>query len=247
MIRVVIPALDEEAAIGAVLEAIPADWVDSIHVGDNGSKDATAEVARSHGARVVNAPRRGYGSACLAALADLDRWSEPGPDEIVVFLDADHSDDPTQIPALITPIIEDQADLVLGSRVHPGIEAGSLTLQQRWGNALATTLIQWIHGHRYQDLGPFRAIRRDHLQNLQMSDPDFGWTIEMQLKALRQGLRIREIPVPYRRRIGTSKISGTVIGSCRAGFKILQWIGFDAWRGNRPTDGDVVTPVEEKR
>jgi glycosyltransferase involved in cell wall biosynthesis len=246
-IRVVMPALDEEAAIGSVIDAIPAHWVDSIHVGDNGSRDATAEVARKHGARVVHATRRGYGSACLAALADLDQLAQPNSDEIVVFLDADHSDDPAQIPALITPIIEDQADLVLGSRAHPGIEAGSLTPQQRWGNALATTLIRWIHGHRYQDLGPFRAIRLDLLQQLQMSDPDFGWTVEMQLKALRQGLRVLEVPLPYRRRIGESKISGTVLGSCKAGFKILQWIWLDAWRGDRPAVDTLASHTKERR
>jgi glycosyltransferase involved in cell wall biosynthesis len=245
-IRVVIPALDEEKSIGAVLDALAQNSIASIHVGDNGSQDATATIATEKGARVAHETRRGYGSACLAALADL-RQLEPDPTgQIVVFLDADFSDDPSALLELITPIVEQKADFVIGSRVLGNAEPGSLQPQQRLGNALATRLIGWLYGFQYSDLGPFRAIRRDRLEQLEMQDPDFGWTVEMQIKAARQRFRICEIPVVYRRRIGTSKISGTIIGSIRAGVKILQVIFSEALFGVRRTNSSTPTCYVEK-
>lgn len=232
-VRVVIPALNEELSLGKVLEALPADRITSVHVADNGSTDRTAEIAAEHGARVVRENRRGYGSACLAALKDVQSVLETPEEEIVVFLDGDFSDDPSCLPLLIEPLTLDEADLVLGNRAHPGIDRGALSPQQRFGNHLATTLIQLIHGVRYRDLGPFRALRWVTLDRLEMRDPDFGWTVEMQLKAARLGLRTREIDLPYRSRIGTSKISGTLKGSFLAGVKIMAWILRDLWAGPR--------------
>jgi glycosyltransferase involved in cell wall biosynthesis len=222
-IGVVIPALNEEAAIGRVIADIPA-WVDRVVVADNGSRDRTADVARSAGATVVLEPERGYGAACLAALERL------GDVDVVVFLDGDYSDYPEDMAALVAPIVEDSADLVLGSRVLGVREAGSLTPQQHFGNWLATTLIRLIWGARYTDLGPFRAIGRQPLARLAMADRNYGWTVEMQVKAAEIGLRAREVPVRYRRRIGVSKVSGTISGSIRAGIKILSVIGRHALR-----------------
>ncbi|MBC8261361.1 MAG: glycosyltransferase [Planctomycetia bacterium] len=232
-IRVVIPALNEEAAIGQVIDQLPKEWVDSIHVGDNGSTDRTAEVAQSLGAKVIHAPKRGYGSACLAALDDVLQTCGPTNKEIIVFIDGDASDDPCQLPRLVMPLINDEADIVLANRAHSEIDPGSLTLQQRFGNALATTLIYWIHGVQYKDLGPFRACTLDIFQSLEMQDPDFGWTVEMQLKSARRGLRHLEIDLPYRKRIGRSKISGTITGSIKAGLKILRLIMRDLLTGSR--------------
>lgn len=232
-VRVVIPALNEELSLGEVLRALPEDQVSSIHVADNGSTDRTAEVAAGQGARVVHEPRKGYGSACLAALGDVRSVIEDPEKEIVVFLDADFSDDPTCLPILIEPLIRGEADLVLGNRAHRGISKGALTPQQRFGNRLATRLIRLIHGTSYQDLGPFRALRWETLEEMKMQDPDFGWTVEMQIKAARMKLRIREIDLPYRPRIGTSKISGTLKGSFQAGVKIMSWILRDLWAGPR--------------
>ncbi|OUU24473.1 MAG: hypothetical protein CBC13_03495 [Planctomycetia bacterium TMED53] len=237
-IRVVIPALDEESSIGQVIESLPNSVlgslkIDSIHVADNGSKDRTAQIAKEAGARVVTEPRKGYGSACMAAISDLREIAGPPAKEVVVFLDADLSDDPRCLPQLVEPLIQQEADLVLGNRAHRGIDRGSLTLQQRFGNALATTLIRWLHGVHYQDLGPFRACRLETLLELEMQDPDFGWTVEMQLKAAKIGLRHLEIDLPYRRRIGHSKISGTLVGSVKAGIKILSLILFDLKAGSR--------------
>ena len=217
-IVVVIPAYNEESAIGKVLADIPPDLVCQVVVVDNGSTDATAEVARSMGAKVVHEPRRGYGQACLtgiAALSDAD---------IVVFLDGDYSDYPEEMPALVEPIRRDEADLVIGSRTLGQSEKGALMPQQRFGNALATWLIRLLFGVRYTDLGPFRAIRRQALERLHMVDCNFGWTVEMQIKAAQLGLRCCEIPVRYRPRLGISKISGTLSGSLRAGYKILWTI-----------------------
>ena len=216
-VAVIIPALNEERSIALVLDAIP-DWVDDVVVGDNGSSDRTAEVARTHGARVVLAPRRGYGSACLAAMAILK-----SPD-IVVFLDGDFSDHPEQMDRLVDPIIAGTADLVIGSRVLGVHEPGSLTPQARFGNWLATRLIRLFWKTRYTDLGPFRAIRYATLKSLRMADPDYGWTVEMQVKSAIQGVRAAEVAVDYRRRIGTSKVSGTIRGVFGAGHKILGTI-----------------------
>jgi glycosyltransferase involved in cell wall biosynthesis len=215
-IDVVIPAFNEAPAIGGVVRSIPRPPVTAVYVGDNGSTDGTGDAAREAGAVVVRESRKGYGSACLACLRAL-----PPDTEIVVFLDGDGADDPSLIPDLIRPIRDGRADLVVGSRVLGSAEPGSMTLAQRIGNRIAAG---WLHarfGMRATDLGPLRAIRRASLDALDMRDPDFGWTVEMQIKAARRGLRYAEIAVPYRRRIGVSKVSGTVRGTLGAAFKIL--------------------------
>lgn len=222
-IAVVIPACNEEEAIARVLAAVPAGLARQVVVVDNNSTDQTAAEARRLGARVVHEPRQGYGQACLRGLASLD------PVEVVVFLDGDFSDYPEEMPALVEPIAQGRADLVVGSRVLGQREKGALLPQARLGNYLATRLIRWLYGVRYTDLGPFRAIRWSALQRLRMQDCDFGWTVEMQVKAARLGLRVAEVPVRYRRRLGRSKISGTLSGSVRAGCKILWTIGRCAW------------------
>ncbi len=204
-----IPALDEEASIGLVLDALPP--VRCVVVADNGSRDATAQVARERGALVVHEPRRGYGSACLRALRAC-RDLPGGPPEVVCFLDADHSDYPEELP------------LVVGSRMTlPGSRAALLP-QARFGNALATRLIDLAWGARYTDLGPFRAVSWSALERVGMRDTNFGWTVELQVKAARLGLRHLEVPVRYRERVGVSKISGTLKGSVQAGAKILYSI-----------------------
>lgn len=217
-IAVVIPALNEERSLPRVLADLPRPPVRRVVVADNGSSDGTARVAREGGAQVVPAPRRGYGSACLAGLDHLRRT---GPPEIVVFVDADGSDHPEELPSLVAPILSGEADLVVGSRILGNREPGALLPQARAGNLVACALIRLLYGHRFTDLGPFRAIRWDALERIGMSDPDFGWTAEMQVKALRHGLRCAEVPVSYRRRVGVSKITGTVSGTVRAGYKIL--------------------------
>lgn len=216
----IIPALDEEPAIGLTLLRIPQGLYQDIIVADNGSRDRTAEIARKAGATVVTEPRRGYGAACLCAIASLP----PGA-EIVVFMDADSSDDPADAAMLLAPILKGRADFVLGSRTLGKAEKGSLQPHQRFGNILATFLIRILFGHRYTDLGPFRAIRADALRRLDMQDRNYGWTIEMQIKAVRQKLRIEEVPVSYRNRIGVSKVSGNLKASVLAGIKIL-WTVF---------------------
>ena len=218
-IALLIPALNEEASIGHVLSNLPAGLFFQVVVVDNGSTDRTAEVAQAHGATVVREPRRGYGRACLAGLAALDPNSD-----IVVFMDADSSDVPEEAGRLLEPIISGAADLVIGSRVLGQAEPGALAPHQRFGNRLATSLLAWLYGFRYTDLGPFRAIRADRLRQLGMRDCDFGWTVEMQVRALRSGLRVQEVPVSYRRRIGTSKISGNLRASLAAGWKIIATI-----------------------
>lgn len=215
----VIPALNEARAIGRVLAAVPG-WVDAVVVADNGSDDGTGEVARASGAIVVTEPRRGYGQACLAALATL-----PAVD-IVAFIDGDFSDHPEDIHMLVDPIVAGRADLVMASRTLGSVEPGALTPQQRFGNWLATGLVAAFWRKRFTDLGPFRAISVAALRTLDMRDTTFGWTVEMQIKAARAGFRAIEQPARYRRRIGDSKISGTLSGSVRAGAKILVLI----WR-----------------
>lgn len=213
----IIPALNEEAAIGSTLRAVPRELFHTILVVDNGSTDATAQAAEAAGAQVVREPRRGYGAACLAGIAAL-----PAEVDAVVFMDADGSDLPSEAARLLGPIEADEADLVLGSRELGEAEAGALGPHQRFGNRLAAALMRLLLGHRYTDLGPFRAIRRSSLDALEMRDRDYGWTIEMQIKAVRRGLRIQEIPVVYRRRRGgRSKVSGNLWGSVAAGCKIL--------------------------
>jgi glycosyltransferase involved in cell wall biosynthesis len=213
-IGVIIPALDEERAIARVIAEIPG-WVEDIVVVDNGSRDATACVAQGAGARVVTENQRGYGMACQTGLAALYAV------DIVVFLDGDYSDHACEMARLVDPIASGCADLVVGSRVAGGADRGALTPQQRFGNWLACVLMRRLLGARYTDLGPFRAIDRAALADIGMKDRAFGWTVEMQIRSLQAGLRVREVPVSYRARIGKSKISGTVMGSLRAGTTIL--------------------------
>jgi len=219
-IDVVIPALNEELSLPLVLRAIPDAWVRRVVVVDNGSEDRTAEVARQHGAHVVHEPRRGYGQACLSGLAELAK----DPPDIVVFMDADYSDHPEELVRVVAPLIDGAAELCIGSRTIGGREAGALLPQAIFGNWLATTLIWGLFGYRFTDLGPFRAITWGALERIAMEDTNYGWTVEMQLKIAMAELDAVEVPVSYRRRVGVSKISGTVMGSVRAGYKILYTI-----------------------
>jgi glycosyltransferase involved in cell wall biosynthesis len=220
-VAVVIPAFNEERSLPLVLGDLPRPLVRRVIVADNNSTDRTATVASAARAEVVRAPRQGYGSACLAG---LDHLRATGPPEIVVFLDADYSDHPDELPAVIAPILAGEADLVIGSRTLGTRERGALLPQARAGNLLACWMIRLLYRHTCTDLGPFRAIPWSALESLGMRDPDFGWTAEMQVKALRSGLRVVEVPVSYRRRIGVSKITGTVGGTLRAGYKIITTI-----------------------
>lgn len=218
---IVIPALDEERSLPLVLRDLPRDGpgfrVAAVVVVDNGSRDRSAVVAREAGALVVEERRRGYGSACLAGIA---RAHELAPDAIV-FMDADWSDLAGDLPAIVGPIARGSHDFVLGSRLAGRADPGALPPHVRFGNRLASLLILLATGQRYSDLGPFRAIRPDCLERIGMRDTNYGWTVEMQVKAARAGLRILEVPVGYRRRIGVSKISGTVKGTILAGGKII--------------------------
>ncbi|HEX9690128.1 MAG TPA: glycosyltransferase family 2 protein [Thermoanaerobaculia bacterium] len=218
-VAVVIPVFNERESLPLVVADVPRDRVDEIVVVDNASTDGTPLVAQGLPARLVREERRGYGSACLAGIAAL----ESAPPEVVVFLDGDYSDHPEELPRLLDAISAD-ADLVIGSRMLGNREPGALLPQARFGNALACSLIRLLYGYRYTDLGPFRAIRWDALRRLGMQDRNFGWTVEMQVKAVRKGLRIVEVPVSYRKRVGVSKITGTVSGTLRAGLKILWTI-----------------------
>jgi glycosyltransferase involved in cell wall biosynthesis len=222
IVDVVIPALDEIHALPLVLADLPRDLVRDIVVVDNGSRDGTGAKAASLGCVVIDEPRRGYGSACLAGLARLAKAAPP-PD-LVAFLDADHSDHAEELPRLLAPFASGRADLVIGSRALGNREPGSLLPQQRFGNALAAWLIRRLYGVTVTDLGPFRVIRWDALARLGMRDRDYGWTAEMQVKALKLGLRYVEVPVSYRRRTGRSKIAGTLRGTIGAGFKILYTV-----------------------
>jgi len=205
-----------------VIEGIPEGFVREIIVCDNNSTDDTARVASSRGATVVSALRKGYGSACLEGMAHISQ-KQVKPD-VVVFLDGDYSDHPDEMPMLVQPIQDKGVDLVIGSRALGQMDKGAMQPQQLFGNWLATTLIRMIYGYKFTDLGPFRAIRYDALVALQMADKDFGWTVEMQVKAAKMGLKCTEVPVRYRRRIGVSKVSGTIKGTIRAGHKILWTI-----------------------
>lgn len=224
---VVIPALNEEASLGRVLEGIAAAQTDpapvAVIVGDNGSTDRTADVAREHGALVVFEPRRGYGAACLAALAAARTLPE-GPPSVVCFLDADFSDYPEDMPSVVGPVLRGEADLVIGSRTLLPSSRRALLPQARFGNRLATFLIRGLFGAHYTDLGPFRAVSWEALEAVGMQDQAFGWTVELQVKAAQRKLRHLEVPVRYRDRIGQSKISGTLRGSYRAGTTILKTI-----------------------
>lgn len=221
LIKVIIPAYNEENAIANVIRDIPG-IVQEVIVVNNGSTDRTAEVAAKAGATVLTENRKGYGYACLKGLDHIEH-SKDGAD-IVVFLDGDYSDHPEELPEITGPIAQGNMDMVIGARVSALRESGAMTPQQVFGNRLACTLMKWFFGAKYTDLGPFRAIRYDSLQALKMEDKTYGWTVEMQLKALKQKLRYTEVPVNYRNRIGVSKVSGTVKGTIMAGYKILLWI-----------------------
>ena len=217
----IIPAFNEADSIGKVLEEIP-DYVQEVIVVDNASTDKTAENARNGGATVLYQPEKGYGYACLKGMDYLGKSDLP-PD-ILVFLDGDYSDYPEDMNDLLQPILDGQVDFVVGARVKSLREPGSMTPQQVFGNALATGLMKLLYGARFTDLGPFRAIRYTKLLELKMQDKTYGWTVEMQLKALRHKLAYTEVPVRYKQRIGVSKVSGTVKGTIFAGVKILGWI-----------------------
>ena len=219
IVKVVIPAYNEELSIGHVINDIPKEWVSEIVVVNNGSKDKTAEVATAHGATVLNQPKPGYGNACLMGIDYLKNSATP-PD-ILVFMDGDYSDYPEQLPEVIQPILDGKADFVIGSRALGNRESGSMTFPQIFGNWLATSMMRWFYGIRFTDLGPFRAIRFNDLIKIDMKDKTFGWTVEMQLKAAKHKLRSTEVPVNYKKRIGVSKVSGTVKGTILAGYKII--------------------------
>ena len=217
-VSVIIPAYNEEESLPHVLNDLPRDRLHQIIVVDNCSTDRTSEVARANGATVVYEKRQGYGQACLSGMDALDN-----PD-IVVFLDGDYSDFPEEIDLLLAPILKGEADFIVGSRMILEESRKALLPQARYGNQLAVFLIRLFFGHRFTDLGPFRAIRYESLQVIGMRDKNFGWTVEMQIKAVQKGLRIREVPVRHRMRIGVSKITGTVSGTLKAGTKIIYTI-----------------------
>ncbi|PIQ47703.1 MAG: UDP-glucose--dolichyl-phosphate glucosyltransferase [Cytophagales bacterium CG12_big_fil_rev_8_21_14_0_65_40_12] len=219
IVKVVIPAYNEEQSIGHVINDIPKEWVAEIVVVNNGSKDKTAVVAAANGATVLNQPKPGYGNACLMGIDYLKNSATP-PD-ILVFMDGDYSDYPEQLPEVIQPILDGKADFVIGSRALGNRENGSMTFPQIFGNWLATSMMRWFYGIRFTDLGPFRAIRFNDLIKIDMKDKTFGWTVEMQLKAAKHKLRSTEVPVNYKKRIGVSKVSGTVKGTVLAGYKII--------------------------
>ena len=223
-IVVIIPALNEEGAIGDVVREVPAGLVHEVIVVDNGSTDRTPTVALDAGARVVHEPRRGYGAACLAGVAAVTTA------DVLVFLDGDRNEDPREMARVLQPLLEGRADLVIGSRVRGHVARGALTLQQRVGNAIVTSLLRLLYGVRLTDIGPFRAIRAGTLRELGMEQRTFGWPVEMIVKAARQGCRIVEVPVSCRARVGRSKVSGTVKGSVLAGYHMLRTTLKYAWR-----------------
>lgn len=224
----VVPALNEEGAIGTVVAGLAGQpLIDRVVVVDNGSTDRTAERARAAGADVVSETRRGYGRACLAGVRALDT-------DLVVLLDGDGADDASDLPPLLAPLLDGEADMVVGSRALGHAERGSMTPQQVLGNKVAGFLIGWLYGLEVTDLGPFRALRRADLLALEMHEMTYGWSVEMMVKAARAGYRYREVPVAYRRRIGTSKVGGTLIGGTRAGFRILATtVRYTGWRPGR--------------
>jgi glycosyltransferase involved in cell wall biosynthesis len=223
---VIIPAVDEEEAIGRVVRDVPA-FASEVIVVDNGSRDGTAAVARAAGARVVVEPRRGYGQACLAGIRAA------GPADVLAFLDGDYSDYPEQLAEVVAPLLSGEADLVIGSRRRGRRAKGAHPWHAVMGTRLCVALMNLLIGTAATDLGPFRAITAAALRRLDMRDRSFGWTVEMQVQARRRGLRVREVPVDYRPRLGRSKISGTLAGSLRAGTRILGTIARYAVRPGR--------------
>ncbi|MCB0468867.1 MAG: glycosyltransferase family 2 protein [Aequorivita sp.] len=220
-IKVIIPAFNEEASIGKVIAEIP-NIVSEIIVVNNNSTDNTSENAKKAGATVLFQPKTGYGNACLKGMEYISE--EDIKPEIIVFLDGDYSDYPSELTKIVAPILERDIDFVVGARVKALREAGSMTFPQRFGNALATKLMKIFFNSKFTDLGPFRAIKYEKLRALNMEDKTYGWTVEMQLKVLKKKFTYAEVPVKYKNRIGTSKVSGTVKGAIFAGIKILSWI-----------------------
>ncbi len=220
-ICVIIPAYNEELSIGLVINDIP-DFISEVIVISNNSTDNTEGVAKMQGATVLSESRKGYGFACLKGMDYIANKKEYT--DIIVFLDGDYSDYPEEMPNVLKPIIEDNYDFVIGARVKHLREKGAMTFPQIFGNWLATFLMKLMYGAKYSDLGPFRAIKYDKLLALNMEDKTYGWTVEMQLKALKHKLKYTEVEVNYRNRIGTSKVSGTVKGAVMAGVKIIGWI-----------------------
>ncbi len=238
----IIPALNEEAVIGDMLRAIPPSVFMTVIVADNGSTDRTAEIARSCGALVVHQPERGYGAACLRAMEAL-----PVEVQTVVFMQADLSEDPAEAHLLLAPIEDGRADLVLGSRTMGNAEPGAVLPHQAFGNWLATALIRIFYGYRYSDLGPFRAIRRTSLDAMNMQERNYGWTIEMQVRAVEEGLRIREIPITYRvRAAGENKVSGNPRASIAAGIKIISTV-FRLWLRRRSVSRQDIRSSSSRR
>ena len=221
-VRVIIPAFNEQNALGKVLDEIPVDLVREIIVVDNASTDNTAQIAINFGVTLLKESRKGYGNACLKAIDYIASLDEPT--DIVVFLDADYSDYPREMNQLLKPIVKDNYDLVIGSRALGDKERGSMTIYQVFGNWLATKLIGIFYHIKFTDLGPFRAIKFDKLILLSMQDKNYGWTVEMQIKAAKHKLRCVEVPADYRKRIGFSKVSGTLKGTILAGYKIIWTI-----------------------
>jgi len=220
-IYVIIPAYNEEDSIGKVVQAIPQGLVKETVVISNASTDATKEVASKAGATVLEEMQKGYGAACLKGIRYV---ADKGDADIIVFLDGDFSDYPEEMPLLIDPIVKEGYDMVIGSRELGNRESGAMMPQQIFGNWLATTLIKLFYGYKFTDLGPFRAIRFDKLMEIDMKDEDFGWTVEMQVKAAKLKLKCTEVAVNYRKRIGVSKVTGTIKGTVMAGYKILWTI-----------------------
>ncbi|MFQ5823730.1 MAG: glycosyltransferase family 2 protein [bacterium] len=215
-VLVIIPALNEEKSIELVLRDIPKDIVSEVVVIDNNSTDKTSEYARRAGATVLKETKRGYGRACMTGI----NYAKSLNPDVIVFLDADYSDHPEEMSELLEKI-EDSYDLVIGSRILGNSEPGALLPQALWGNRLSVFLIKLLFGYRYTDLGPFRAIKWEKLMALNMKDPNYGWTVEMQVKAAKLKFKVTEVPVSYRRRIGISKVTGTLSGTIKAGYKIL--------------------------
>lgn len=221
LINVIIPAYNEEQSIAKVVNAIPKELVQEVIVVNNNSTDQTEAVAKAAGAKVLTETRPGYGYACLMGIAYAASKEPAQRPDIIVFLDGDYSDYPEELPLVVQPIIDGQAEMVIGSRALGKRESGAMMPQQIFGNWLATTLLRWLYGAQFTDLGPFRAIKLQTLLGLNMQDKTYGWTVEMQAKAARRRIAYTEVPVNYRCRIGVSKVSGTLKGTVMAGYKII--------------------------